>query len=151
MMLCMSVTVLADDTSVTQSSTVQSGTTIAEYKQSSGFTVVIPAEITVDSGSAITVEAKTVYLNHGDYLHVKVSSSDWKLKLEGDNSTTLAYKLNDGNTDITSAKEVLLVESGTTSGKVSLSASLADDAEVKKSGTYKDTLTFTVTVDQTKN
>ena len=137
--MCMTVSAATID-----KNSEQTATTTATYTKGEGYTVTIPADITV-GGEAISISAADVMIDPGETLKVSVASANsWKVK---NGEEALAYKLNDGTADIKADDTVVLsVAAGTATGSVDLTAEL-DNVTATKSGTYTDTLTFTVAVE----
>lgn len=142
--LALSLSIPAFAADNTLNSTTQSGNTTATYTMAKSYTVTIPDAITV-GGSAITVKAENVVIDPKDTLEVKVSSANgWNLTYQGDR---LAYHLAKDSTEVkTDNALVLSVAAGTATGSQALTAALNSDVTVTKSGTYTDTLTFTVSI-----
>lgn len=147
--LCLSLGVTAMAAEITVDGN-QSATTTVTYGLESGYTVVIPESVVIDTdthkGDA-TLEASDVLLAYGETLKVTVTGID-ELVDAADAANTLSYKVGktDGAEDVTNGTVVLAVEAGNTEGgEQTLYFELTED--VTKAGAYSDTLTFTVTVE----
>lgn len=147
--LCLSLGVTAMAAEITVDGN-QSATTTVTYGLESGYTVVIPETVVIDTdthkGNA-TLEASDVLLAYGETLKVTVTGID-ELVDAADAANTLSYKVGktDGAEDVTNGTVVLAVEAGNTEGgEQALYFELTED--VTKAGAYSDTLTFTVTVE----
>ena len=133
-----------------------SGTTVVTYGMSQGFTVTIPASIDLDADAKATadVTAENVLIPFGKTLNVRVSGDDYTDKWELIDAASAANKLTytigttDGASDIVNNSVVLDVDSGEASASTvteTLYFEVTD--EITKAGSYADTLTFTVSVD----
>ncbi|MCM1505802.1 MAG: hypothetical protein NC177_01525 [Ruminococcus flavefaciens] len=115
------------------------------------YTVIIPdgeIDITAKKQANLKVSADKVLIGEGETLKVSVSSNDWKLHdIKPNSKATIEYKLTKGETEVKNLTggTVLEVEAGTASGEATMIAKV-DESTIVKSGTYKDTLTFTVGV-----
>lgn len=151
--LSMSVTAFAD-TSVTQSSSPQTGETAISYSFDPAYTVTIPASVTI--GNSATVSASDVVVAEGYQVNVKITATSGDSNAftvasnGGSGSDTLEYTVKNGNTEYKLNDTVLSVNpaDGTSSGSVSLAFALADGETALYSGTYSGTMTFTVSVDE---
>jgi hypothetical protein len=149
MMLCMSVTVLANDSKVTTSG--GSSTTIATYSKDASYTVTIPSAITVvandGSPTAETLTIGAVVAKPGQELKVTVSSkNNWEVK-NTNNGVTEGYGYDLYAGDATTTEKIASVNAGETEETtVSLTAKLKSGVTATTAGDYTDTLTFTVTV-----
>ena len=133
-----------------------SGETVVSYGMSQGFVVTIPADFDIDASLKATAEvsAENVMIPYGTTLNVRVSGDDyvdsWELIDQASASNQLTYEINmQGETDLIENNDIVL----------SVNSGAAYDTEVVeimefeivdtvvKAGTYKDTLTFTVSVD----
>jgi len=134
-----------------------SGETVVTYGMDEGFTVTIPANFTIDSTKKATadVSASNVMIAHGKVLEVAVSGDDydvtgsWELidEVEASNKLTYTIGTTEDGTDIVNNSVVLSVGAGEAYGStVTETMHFTVIDELSKSGTYKDTLTFTVGV-----
>jgi hypothetical protein len=165
MVLSLGATALANDTTNTynngsnspayerDSKGLDENQALATYTLGKSYTVTIPDEINVGtetaSATGMTVKAENVVIGINDTLTVTVSSTNgWAVNDKDDNTNTLAYKLNDGTSDITQNDTTILSvaagENWNSETSKTLTATLTDTP--KKSGTYTDTLTFSVGV-----
>ena len=138
MVLTMSVTAFA------QEITGNSGSTDITHTVSDSYIVTIPDSMTIGTDANVSVSDVTLAKDYK--LAVSVSSAQyndgWKLK-NGDD--TIGYTLKIDNTDVANNGTVLTAKSGETATKT-LKTELSGTA--KYSGTYKDTLTFNVSVSE---
>lgn len=131
------------------------GETVVTYGTSEGFTVTIPADFNIDTATnkaTADVKADDVMIAYGKTLNVKISGDDyvdsWELIDTNAADNTLTYEIGttEGGNDIVNNSVVLSVAAGNTSGATeTLYFEVIDN--LTKAGTYKDTLTFTVSVD----
>lgn len=140
MVLTMSVTAFAADNTLDNER--KTGTTEVTHTVSDSYIVTIPDSMTV--GTDATVSASDVTLAKGYNLAVSVSSAQydngWKLKNNGE---ALGYTLKIGDKDVANNGIILTAESGGTETKTLVTAL---DGTAKYSGSYTDTLTFSVTL-----
>lgn len=126
------------------------------YGMTEGFTVTIPTDFTINDTAKATakVSASNVVIAHGSTLKVAVSGDDyvdsWELvdEAEADNTLTYTIGTTEGGNEITNGSIVLDVESGEAYGSTvteTMYFTVVD--ELAKAGTYTDTLTFTVSVE----
>ena len=149
--LCLSLGVTAMAAEITVDGT-QSATTTVTYGLESGYTVVIPESVIIDTEThkgAAEVSASDVLLAYGETLKVTVTGID-QLVDAADASNTLSYKVGttDGDDDVVNGTVVLAVAAGdnwNSEAAQELFFELTED--VTKAGAYSDTLTFTVTVE----
>ncbi len=147
MMATMSVTAFAAEI------TGESGSVEVTYGVEEAYVVTIPAAITLSADAASTMEisASGVVIAYGDQLTVSVSStnyadSKWYLVDTANAENKLEYSVKNGENAVASGDAILTVDAGTAeTATVTLTTQLVDQATV--SGTYKDTITFTVNVD----
>lgn len=128
--------------------------TLVKYGVSDGFTVTIPAELTLQKDAEVTqtISATNVFLEYGQKLEVTVESdnndgTNWYLKHLKDTSKKLPYTI--GNTtkgnEVTKINDtVLTVEAGDLEESSILYFNLIGEPDL--AGNYQDTLKFTVTV-----
>ncbi len=130
--------------------------TVVTYGMSEGFTVTIPTNFTIDETKKATadVSASNVVIAHGSTLKVAVSGNDyvdsWELVDEAEATNTLTYTIGttEGGNDIVNNSVVLSVGAGEAYGStVTETMHFTVIDELSKAGTYKDTLTFTVSVE----
>ena len=142
MMMSLSTVAFAANTDVTQES-AQTGNMTVKYTVSDGYTVSIPDEIAIDGDATIT--ATNVKIDPTKKLQVTVvSANQWLLKNGADANVTLAYDLKIGDDVLADSDVVLEAAAGTETKSVTLSAALDTGVEATQSGSYTDTLTFTV-------
>jgi len=133
------------------------GETVVTYGTSQGFTVTIPADFTIDGATkkaTADVTAENVLIPYGKTLNVRVSGDDyvdaWKLidNAEATNQLTYTIGTTEGGNDIVNNSVVLDVASGEAYGSsVTETMHFTVTDTLTKAGTYQDTLTFTVSVD----
>jgi hypothetical protein len=134
-----------------------SGETVVTYGTSQGFTVTIPADFAIDTATkkaTAKVSAENVLIPYGKVLNVRVSGHDytdkWELidTAEATNKLTYTIGTSEGASDIVNHSVVLGVASGEAYGsEVAKSLYFQVTDTLTKAGTYTDTLTFTVSVD----
>lgn len=129
----------------------ESGTVDVTYGVSESYTVTIPASTSLtENGVSMEVSTKDVVIPYGNQLTVSISSNNynegkWYLVDSANTSNKLEYSMKNGENDVASDSTILTVAAGTTDEqKVTLTATLVGTATY--SGTYKDTLTFNVSV-----
>lgn len=141
-------TVTQDSTGEESKSDVEVTTTV-----SSTYTVIIPdGSIDIADPKDISVSAEKVVIDNGQALTVSVkSANEWKLMDEKEGSTaSLTYTLTPEDKSAltgTDPVEILSVAAGAawnSSATEKMQVAISGDAIM--SGTYKDTLTFTVAV-----
>lgn len=128
------------------------------YGMDEGFTVTIPTNFTIDESKKATadVSASNVMIAYGKVLEVAISGDDyattgsWELVDEAETENMLTYTIGttEGGNEITNGSIVLDVESGEAYGSTvteTMYFTVVD--ELAKAGTYTDTLTFTVSVE----
>ncbi|MGN0523931.1 MAG: hypothetical protein ACI4IG_06635 [Eubacterium sp.] len=112
------------------------------------YTVTIPA--TVDLGSTAMIKAENVVLDNEKQLCIKLtatSEADNSFKLKTDEDATLAYTVNNGTNDISVGDTVLAVNpDDTDTGTANLS--FVKQGSEAYAGTYKGTVTFTVSIEE---
>lgn len=154
MMLSMTTTSFAADISTDGGSQEVKVT----YGMNEGFTVTIPTNFTIDESKKATanVSASNVMIAHGKVLEVSVSGDDydttgsWELIDEAEAANKLTYTIGttEGGADIVNNSVVLSVGAGEAYGStVTEIMHFTVIDELSKAGTYKDTLTFTVSVE----
>lgn len=142
---------------VTQGSTEEEAKSDVEVTRtiSSAYTVIIPdGSIDIAAPKSISVSAENVVIGIGEALTVSVTSAnEWKLMDTKEGSTaSLTYTLTpegEGESALTGADpvEILSVVAGAAWNKtVTKDMQVAISGDATMSGTYKDTLTFTVAV-----
>lgn len=144
------------ETSVGVDSTDKTSAVSITKEVVSSYTVVIPdGEIDLENPSDLSVSAENVIIDSGQTLEVSVmSENNWQLVDTKSGSTaSITYSLTpkeEGAVAFTGEEpvSVLSVEAGTSSaGKVEKILTAEVTGTPIMSGTYKDTLTFTVAVD----
>lgn len=139
-------------TSFAQEVTNGSGTVEVSYGVSESYTVTIPADITLvaNQGSNMEISASNVVIPYGQQLTVSIGSnnyadSKWYLIDTANGENKLEYSVKNGEDAVASGSTILTVAAGTTGDQTAtLTTNLVGTAT--SSGTYKDTLTFTVNV-----
>ena len=151
----MTSVVFAADANITVDGS-QSANTVVTYGLDEGYTVVIPDAVALDAdgkGTA-TLSASDVIIATGKTLNVRISGADydtaWELIDKTDANNKLVYIIGttDGADDVVNNSVVLSSASGANwNSEVSKTLYFAIDEDVEKSGSYEDTLTFTVSID----
>lgn len=136
--------------------TANTGSTDVFYTVEPGYTVTIPASVTVD-GDPVTVKAENVKVPKGKQVEVKLSGTsetDNTFKVKTEQGASLTYVVKDeSNAEIALDHVFLSVnpDDATTndgaSKTVELTFALAAGEVVKFAGEYKGTVTFTVSVE----
>ena len=132
----------------------EAGKTIVSYGMSESFTVIIPSDFNIYDGEATAnVSAENVMIGNGKFLVVRISGDDyidsWELIDQQENNNRLEYVIGSANgaNDIVNNSPVLIVAAGESYNSTvteTLYFTVVD--ELTKSGTYTDTLTFTVNI-----
>lgn len=137
----------ANDTSITPGSENKTGSTSVTYTVQPAYTVTIPATVTL--GNSVTVSAEDVKVNKGSYVAVKLtgtSEMNNTFKVKTDEGAELVYTVKNGEENVNIGDTVLAVNPyDADNGNATLSFSAP--ASVTYAGTYKGTVTFTVSVD----
>lgn len=128
------------------------GSVEVTYGVEDSYVVTIPASFTVGATEGTEVSASDVVIGYGEQLTVSISStnydtesSKWYLVDTANAENKLNYTIKVGDADVVNNGVILTVPAGTAETvSASLATALVDQATV--SGTYKDTITFTVTV-----
>lgn len=147
MVLSLSVTAFAADTSIDQDSNPKTGSTQVTYTVNPTYTVTIPA--TVSLGNSVTVEASGVKVAKGSQVVVKLtgtSEADNAFKLKTAEGAELTYTVKKGDTVVNIGDAVLSVNP-TTEASGSATLTFAAPASVTHAGSYSGTVTFTVSVE----
>lgn len=150
MMATMSMTAFA--ATIDQDTEGNKGTVEVTYGVDEAYVVTIPANFTVGATEGTEVSASNVVIPYGNQLTVSISSTHYDTEnnkwylVDIENATNkLNYTIKVNDTDVVSGGTILTVAAGTTETvSASLVTALVDTATV--SGTYKDTITFTVAV-----
>lgn len=142
----------------TQVTTAKGTETVVKYEVAEKYTVTIPKDVTFtsDEGGTTkteTVSATEVFIGDGKTLKVtatganKVEGSEFRMKDAATNYLAYTLTTTDKGAGVAVAAggTVLSVAAGTNNKEASLTYTLTDTA--KKAGTYTDTLTFTVAVE----
>ena len=152
MVLSLSVTVFAADTSIDQGSTSKTGSTSVTYTVNPTYTVTIPANVTL--GNSVNVKASGVKVAKGSQVVVTLtgtSESDNAFKVNTAEGAMLGYTVKNGETAVNVNDTVLTVnpdsaaDGSGASGSTSLAVALNDT--IQYAGTYTGTVTFTVSVE----
>lgn len=115
------------------------------YQVAQNYEIVIPTNsVSVNSATSLTVKAQNVLLPEGKELQVSMNSANgFVLKCSADGVTSaIPYSVTLGGAAIQSGAKILKVASGTTSGKVTLSAAVTNASAATLAGTHSDTLSF---------
>lgn len=143
MVLTMSVTAFAAE--IDMNTNNKTGSTEITYTVSDSYVVTIPDSMTVGTNASVSVSNVTIAKGYD--LAVSVSSNQynngWKLK---NNDDAIGYSLKINNEAVANNGTVLTAESGV-STSITLVTALAGNKSPKYSGSYTDTLTFSVAVE----
>lgn len=151
--ILLTVTMMATMTMTAFAATINGdeGSVEVTYGVDEKYIVNIPANTSLtENGVPMEVSAKDVVIPYGNKLTVSVSStnysdSKWYLVDTVNAENKLEYSIKNGDNAVASGDAILTVAAGTTEEqKVTLTAKLEDTATI--SGTYKDTITFNVSV-----
>lgn len=132
----------------------QTANTVVTYGLDEGYTVVIPDSVALnaDGVGTATLSASNVIIASGKTLNVRISGADyttaWELIDQADPDNAVAYSIKKSGAEIKNNDVVLSSASGANwNSSVSSVLDFAITGEIAKSGSYKDTLTFTVSID----
>ena len=155
-----------DVNQVNQNSQDQKADTQVTYTMDESYIVTIPVSVPLemeDNAHVATgsepISADNVRINAGKVLKVKISGHDydgnWVLKETEQGSGTLTYKIkNDQGSELENHAVVLSVQAGTgwNEGRFTRVSEILsfETEEVKISGSFEDTLTFTVSVESSQ-
>lgn len=152
--LALAVMMIATMSVTAFAATIENGTGTVEvtYGVSESYTVIIPADITLTANqeSDMEISASDVVIPYGNELTVSISStnytdSKWYLVEAANTANKLEYSVKNGENAVASGDTILTVAAGTAENQtVNLTTKLVGTAT--HSGTYKDTLTFSVSV-----
>lgn len=135
----------------TQTITGEEGTTKITYTKDSSYTIIIPGDFALSTTETKKqVSAEGVILNNGKELNVTISGANcaggkWYVETTSDQYEYTITR-GDARDTVWDDSIILAVEAGNTDTvETDLYFKLTDT--VKKAGTYTDTLTFTVSVE----
>ena len=153
LVLSLSVTAFAAESSINQGSTDKSGSTSINYTVAPAYTVTIPASVTL--GNSVTVAASGVKVAKGSQVVVKLtgtSESDNTFEVKTTEGAALTYTVKSDENDTINVNDAVLTVNPDTatdgngaSGSTKLSFELNDT--IQYAGTYTGTVTFTVSVE----
>ncbi|WP_308573515.1 ubiquitin-like protein [uncultured Eubacterium sp.] len=119
-----------------------------EFVSAPTYTVTIPA--TVELGGTAEIKAENVVVEKGSQVEVKLtntSEDDNSFKLKSNEGAELAYTVNNGTNDISVGDTVLAVNpDNSDTGTANLS--FVKQGSEAYAGTYKGTVTFTISVER---
>lgn len=134
----------------------QTTDTLVTYGPSSGYTVVIPESIVIPysqgkgDSTTITVSASDVMINHGSTLDISISgqsNNKWLLVDSKNNNNNIEYIIGTtaADDDVIEDSTILTVPAGDYwNGTKSTTLHLTVNENVQNTGSYSDTITFTV-------
>lgn len=132
----------------------QTASTVVTYGLDEGYTVTIPDSVALntDGVGAATLSASNVIIASGKTLNVRISGADyvdaWELIDQADANNAVTYSIKKAGAEVKSGDVVLAAASGDNwNSSVSATLDFAITEAISKSGSYKDTLTFTVSID----
>jgi len=144
------ITAFAADTEVNQDTTPPTGATTVNYQVDPAYTVVIPESVTLGD-TAVTEQIKiygaaendNVVIGKKQKVNVALTESTNGFKVKTADGDTVAYTVNDKNAvdDLTTVAECTAAE-----GKKNTDITFAKTGTATYSGTYTDTLIFTVSL-----
>lgn len=132
----------------------QTASTVVTYGLDEGYTVTIPDSVALntDGVGAATLSASNVIIASGKTLNVRISGADyvdaWELIDQADANNAVTYSIKKAGAEVKSGDVVLAAASGDNwNSSVSATLDFEITEAIAKSGSYKDTLTFTVSID----
>lgn len=150
-LLCAGVA-LADTSITTDGGTGSTTVTYTVPEAQTGYTVIIPASVTIPQGGTSTTMQISIgtgsTLESGKTLSVKLESSanNFSLKLAG-GSDAIGYKVEKDNQAVNAGGEVLSWTGGEAiPAAATLTMELTESTDGKTAGDYSDTLTFKLSV-----
>lgn len=150
-LLCMGVA-LADTSITTDGGTGETTLTYTVPEAQTGYTVIIPASVTIPQGGTSTTMQISIgtgsTLESGKTLSVKLESSanNFSLKLAG-GSDTIGYKVEKDSQAVNAGNAVLSWTGGEViPAAATLTMELTESTDGKTAGDYSDTLTFKLSV-----
>ena len=150
-LLCMGVA-LADTSITTDGGTGSTTVTYTVPEAQTGYTVIIPASVTIPQGGTSTTMQISVgagsTLESGKTLSVKLESSTNGFKLQlAEGSETISYKVEKDSQAVDAGGEVLSWTGGEAiPAATTLTMELTESTDGKTAGDYSDTLTFKLSV-----
>ena len=152
-MMVVSMVPAAYATSITIDGT-QTASTVVTYGLDEGYTVTIPDSVALntDGVGTATLSASNVVIASGKTLNVRISGADyvnaWELIDQADANNAITYSIKKDEVEVKSGDVVLAAASGDNwNSTVSAALDFKSTEASSKSGSYKDTLTFTVSID----
>ena len=150
-LLCAGVA-LADTEITTDGGTGETTLTYTVPEAQTGYTVIIPASVTIPQGGTSTTMQISIgtgsTLESGKTLSVKLESSanNFSLKLAG-GSDTIGYKVEKDSQAVNAGNAVLSWTGGEViPAAATLTMELTESTDGKTAGDYSDTLTFKLSV-----
>lgn len=150
-LLCAGVA-LADTSITTDGGTGSTTVTYTVPEAQTGYTVIIPASVTIPQGGTSTTMQISIgtgsTLESGKTLSVKLESSanNFSLKLAG-GSDTIGYKVEKDSQTVNAGDAVLSWKGGEAiPAAATLTMELTESTDGKTAGDYSDTLTFKLSV-----
>ena len=150
-LLCAGVA-LADTNITTDGGTGSTTVTYTVPEAQTGYTVIIPASVTIPQGGTSTTMQISIgtgsTLESGKTLSVKLESSanNFSLKLAG-GSDTIGYKVEKDSQTVNAGDAVLSWKGGEAiPAAATLTMELTESTDGKTAGDYSDTLTFKLSV-----
>ena len=128
-----------------------SGNAIATYEANSSFKVTIPTYIAPSekgetaSANMYSVTASDVFIPDGNQLTVTV---DYDGILTDRNGVEIPYKLFSGGSEVTNGQKIIAKDAGNPDDTATVNFSAAVQAEPRYAGTYTDTVTFNISVEE---
>ena len=150
-LLCAGV-VLADTEITTDGGTGSTTVTYTVPEPGTGYTVIIPASVTIPQGGTSTTMQISVgadsTLESGKTLSVKLESSANGFKLQlAEGSETISYKVEKDGQAVNASGDVLSWTGGQAIPEAAtLTMELTESTDGKTAGDYSDTLTFKLSV-----
>jgi len=132
-------------------------TSTVVYGINQSYIIEVPPTIDLDPENTVddSVTLSEVYMPRAKTLKVTVASglySDgyWNVKLDTDENVKIPYSVSIGESTVASEGEILSCVGGDEDGTETVTLSFTVEADPVQSGSYSDTLTFTVFVEDTQ-
>ena len=133
-------------------------TSTVVYGINQSYIIEVPDDVPLDPGDTVTsfVTLSEVYMPRAKTLSVTVASpnyidDNWNVKLTTDQSVKIPYSLKIESTSVVNEGEILTCVGGDVDGTETVTLSFDVLADPVQSGSYLDTLTFTVSIIDTPN
>ena len=145
------ITAFAADTEVNQDTTPPTGATTVNYQVDPAYTVVIPESVTLTDADVTAIikiygadENSNVVIGKGQKVNVALTESANGFKVKTADGDTVDYTVNGENTTAALAS---VAECTADDGTKNTDITFTKTGTAAYAGTYTDTLTFTVSLD----